>query len=238
MKVVGQEMGMAQATAGSRAKLMASLGVEEADLADPLRFDGKLWPDSRLYGKQEQIVLSSEYDDETYVPAGNMLGKDYVAGRIALSFFLRKRLSGKTVRIVTTSVKDDHLRVLWGEVGRFLLTSKSPLDVKQGGPLALNHRDIRWKWPGDECMISYLRGMVSEKGEGMAGHHADETLVIIDEASGVDDLVYTQCDTWARRKLVIGNPMPTLNFFFKAVKAGDVAAGEPPPDQPVVRDRA
>lgn len=234
LKIVGQVMGMIQTPLGSRLKLLAYLGVEEADLLDPLRFDRKFWPDSRLYDKQEQIVLSVEQDDEVYVPAGNMLGKDYVAGRIALSFFLRKRLLGKTVRIITTSVKDDHLRVLWGEMGRFLLTSKKPLDVKHGGPLAVNHRDIRWKWPGDECMISYLRGMVSEKGEGMAGHHAEETLVIVDEASGVDDLVYTQCDTWAKRKLLIGNPMPTQNFFFKAVKAGDVVAA----DDPAVRGPA
>ena len=30
-----------------------------------------------------------------------------------------------------------------------------------------------------------MRGMVSEKGEGMAGHHAQYTLAILDEASGM-----------------------------------------------------
>jgi hypothetical protein len=36
----------------------------------------------------------------------------------------------------------------------------------------------------------------------MAGHHAPHTLVIIDEASGVDDAVYHYVDTWAKRKLL------------------------------------
>lgn len=131
------------------------------------------------------------------------------------------------VRIVTTSVKDDHLRVLWGEIGRFIQTSKHPLEVKEGGPFIVNHRDVRKMVCGQRCEISYLRGMVSERGEGMAGHHAAYTLCIIDEASGVDDMVYTQQATWARKLLAIGNPNPPgagNQFFFKAVKAGDLKA--------------
>lgn len=144
-----------------------------------------------------------------------------MAGYIALSTFLRH----KTVRVVTTSVKDDHLRVLWGEVGRLIQTCAVPLvrdRENPDAPLIVNHRDIRKTVGGKECKISYLRGMVSEKGEGMAGHHAPWTLGIIDEASGVDDTVYTQMGTWAKRILAIGNCNPTENFFKKGVKAGDV----------------
>lgn len=64
--------------------------------------------------------------------------------------------------------------------------------------------------------------MVSEKGEGMSGHHAAHTLIIIDEASGVDDTVYSHCDAWAQRKLIIGNPNPCNNFFYRGVNAGDL----------------
>lgn len=130
-------------------------------------------------------------------------------------------------RIITTSVKDDHLRVLWGEIGRFIQTSAYPLITKQGGNLLVNHHDIRWvNQDGEVNPISYLRGMVSEQGEGMAGHHAAYTLAIIDEASGVDDNVYDQVRTWAKRILVIGNPNPCANFFYKAVKMGDIIAGD------------
>lgn len=185
---------------------------------DPLGFVAEWWPDVRLFDKQEEILLSVWGNDETVVPAGNMLGKDYVAALAALYGFLCHPVA----RVITTSVKDDHLRVLWGEIGRFLQTSRHPLGRGQGGPLWINHRDIRKVVNGTPCNISYLRGMVSEKGEGMAGHHAPYTLLVIDEASGVDDQVYTQGDTWAQRKLMIGNPNPTNNFFYKAVKGGDV----------------
>ncbi len=153
--------------------------------------------------------------------------KDFVAGYIAVAYFLLHH----PVRIVTTSVKDDHLRVLWGEIGRFIDTAQPPLglpplDSKRGGPLVVNHRDIRKVISGTQCKISYLRGMVSEKGEGMAGHHAANTLMIIDEASGVDDMVYTQGDTWARRKLIFGNcnPCAPNHFFYRGVTEGDLVA--------------
>lgn len=132
--------------------------------------------------------------------------------------------SSSEIRIVTTSVKDDHLRVLWGEIGRFVQTCKYPLEHKKGGPLIINHRDIRKVMRGEVCKISYLRGMVSEKGEGLAGHHAPYTLIVGDEASGLDDLVYTQSDTWARRKLFIGNPNPCSNFFKRYSQEGDLKA--------------
>lgn len=163
-------------------------------------------------------------------------GKDFVAGFIALGAFLAPsvflgtgRLSHE-VRVVTTSVKDDHLRVLWGEIGRFIQSCRYPLRREKGGPLVVNHRDLRKMVgpPGEqvECKISYCRGMVSERGEGMAGHHAAYTLCIADEASGVDDLVYTQQATWARRFLAIGNPNPCENFFRRGVKQGDLLAPE------------
>lgn len=197
---------------------------------DPFEFKAKLWPDVTFYREQEEIIRSVQYNDETFVPAGNMLGKDFVAGFIVLWFFI----SHPVVRVVTTSVKDDHLRVLWGEIGRFIDTANHPLKLEEGGLLIVNHRDIRKVRFGKMCKISYLRGMVSAKGEGMAGHHAPSTMLVVDEASGVDDEVYTQGDTWAgggnppggnrKRKLIFGNPNPCNNFFFKGVKAGDLLA--------------
>lgn len=147
-------------------------------LKDPLRFARLFWPDVTFYRQQMDIIYSVRDNDETFVPAGNMLGKDFVGGFICLWFFLTRH----PVRVVTTSVKDDHLRVLWGEIGRFIQTCRAPLLYKDGGPLIARHRDIRKIVRGEVCQISYLLGMVSEKGEGMAGHHAKHTLGVIDEA--------------------------------------------------------
>lgn len=194
----------------------------------PFDLQKLLWPHVVFYNKQREIIESVVYDDETFVPAGNMLGKDFVAGFIALFFFLTRT----PCRVVTTSVDHTQLQgVLWGEIRRFVQESKYPLDAEKGGPLLINHLHIRKLTRGKVCGLSYLLGRVAARGEGMLGHHIAETgdgvprtLFIADEASGVDDVSYERADTWARRKLIIGNPYPCTNFFYKGVKGGTLKA--------------
>lgn len=216
-------------------------------MSNPLTYQKLMWPDVRFYDKERDVIMSVRDADCTVVPAGNMLGKDYVAGYISLSFFMAPYLyfsqeyvrevesrrnadnpSPHTVRVVTTSVKDDHLRVLWGEIGRFVQTCKYDLRAQRGGMLIPQHRNIlKLAEPVAErrrCDISYLRGMVSERGEGLAGHHAAYTLIVGDEASGLDEMVFTQADTWAKRALYIGNPNPCQNMFRRWVREGDLVA--------------
>ena len=60
---------------------------------DPLAFKELFWPDVYFYDKQREIIYSVCENDETVVPAGNMLGKDFVAGFIILYFFKIGRAS-------------------------------------------------------------------------------------------------------------------------------------------------
>lgn len=188
-----------------------------------------LWPTIRLAEYQRDIMQSVEENDETVVVAGNMLGKDCISAIIAITFFL----SRNPCRIVTTSADAPQLEaVLWGEIRRWIGESRYNLDSKKGGPLLINHLHIRKVLnpaDGTLCPLSYIIGRVSAKGEGLLGHHIAETgngipktLLIVDEASGVEDEAFERSDTWAKRKLVIGNPYPCANFFFKAVKGGNV----------------
>lgn len=86
--------------------------------------------------------------------------------------------------------------------------------------------------------LSYIIGRVAAKGEGMLGHHAypekwdgvtPHTLFLCDEASGIDDITMERGETWAHRILVIGNPFPCSNFFYRWVKEGDRIAKSLPP---------
>lgn len=197
---------------------MSTITSDDFLAIDPLEFQRELWPNVKFYGKQREIIYSVEHNDETIVYAGNMLGKDFVAGYIALSWFLRHPVT----RVITTSVKDDHLRVLWGEIERYINTCKYKLHAKDGGPLIVTHRNIYKRLNGVKCPISYMRGMVSDRPEGLAGHHAPHTLAILDEASGIDDSAFTQIGTWAKRILAIGNPNSTSNFFYKSYREGDI----------------
>lgn len=197
---------------------------------DPFKLARLCWPHITFYSKQREIIRSIEENDETFVSAGNMLGKDFVAGFISLWFFLSRH----PCRVVTTSADGPQLEaVLWGEIRRFIQTSAVPLEHDKGGPIVVNHLHLRKVDPrsGNICGISYVIGRVAAKGEGMLGHHVAETgdgvprtLFVADEASGVDDQSYKASETWARRKLVIGNPYPCQTFFKRGVKGGDLYA--------------
>lgn len=207
------------------------MSQEFTAIVDPIELAKILWPDVKFYDKQREIIYSVWANDETMVPAGNMLGKDFIAGFIALSFYITR----EPVRIITTSVDSSQLEgVLWGEIRRFIQTSKYPLEHTSGGPLVVNHMHIRkiidFK-SLEMCPLSYLIGRVAAKGEGMLGHHIAKTgdniprtLYIGDEASGLDDVSYERADTWADRKLIIGNPYSCSNFFKRGVKGGDILA--------------
>ncbi|MDB4786189.1 hypothetical protein OAG36_00495 [bacterium] len=196
------------------------------NVIDPMQFAKLCWPHVTFYKEQKDIIYSVRDNDETFVPAGNMLGKDFVTAFIVLWFFC----SRTPCRVVTTSVDYEQLKgVLWGEIRRFLQTSKHKL------PLLINHLELKQQnlKTGEIDGVSYLIGRTAFKGEGMLGHHATPkelptgpkipyTLFAADEASGVDDESYQKADTWAHRKLIIGNPYPCANFFFHGVKGGDL----------------
>ena len=195
----------------------------------PLEFVANFWPDVRLYNKQREILESIALNDETYVPAANMMGKDFVSGLAVLWFFLTR----SPCRIVTTSVKDDHLSVLWGEIGRFIDTCRFPLDVKRGGPLQITHREMRKMVNGRLESLSYVKGMVAAQGAAMQGHHIaltgdgiPRTFFFVDESSGVQDEYYKMANSWANRILSVGNTWTCNNFFYRAVM-GNLATGDP-----------
>jgi hypothetical protein len=196
-----------------------------ANLKDPVKFGKCFWPHVTFYREQIDIIRSVESNIETYVKAGNMLGKDFVTAFIVLYFFLTRH----PCRVITTSVDSSQLEgVLWGEIRNFIATSRIPLTHDKGGPIIDNHLHLRKVVKGKTCGLSYVLGRVAKKGEGLLGHHiADRgdgiprTLAIGDEASGLDDDVHTRCTTWAKRLLFIGNPYPCSNFFKKYCQEGD-----------------
>lgn len=198
---------------------------------DPIRFSQTLWPGVHFYDKQIETIYSVWNNDETIVPAGNMLGKDFVAGRLILLFFLTRY----PCRIVTTSAKDDHLRVLWGEMLQAVQESAFPLEATKGGPLILTHREIKRIYKGQLSKICYIKGMVAghDSIASMQGHHVANrgdgifrTLFVSDESSSVEDEYYKMARTWANSMLIFGNTWPCANYFYRAIE-GDPATGDP-----------
>lgn len=196
---------------------MSLYDLDTPQLIDPVEFAKHFWPDLVFYDKQEEIIYSVVENDETYVPAGNALGKDFVAGFIALWWFCSRR----PARVVTTSVKMDQLEdVLWGEIRRFIALSKYKL------PIQYNHMKIRaidddgTLYPNAE-----LVGQVSKSKEGLLGKHSTagfkpipndvpRTLVIFDEACHDDQTEVMTEQGWKLFKDVVpGERLLTMNPY-------------------------
>lgn len=189
---------------------------------DPVEFVSIGWPHITLYKEQKEIMYSVHDNDETVVTAGHQLGKDFIAALITLWFFCSRRPS----RVVTTSVKHDQLNhVLWGEIRNFVDTCKINL------PIDRNYMELRQvDNQGQLVPKCEVTAQVAKQGESLAGYHLPRTggiartLAVFDEASGIPDSTYKSVDTWAHKILIIGNPYPCKNFFFRAVKGGDLTS--------------
>lgn len=204
----------------------------------PLRLGRIMWPDNHFADYQEEMVLSIKHSVKTKVVACNGSGKDHVAGFILATFFVAPQVyfspeyfaevhrstpeswtfrQRHTRRIFTTSVADDHLRVLWAEAYKWLTTSRYPLLVQNGGDIVLTDLEMRF---ADEVGITtrppnYAIGAVAEKPEKFSGHHARYTLAMCDEASGIPDIAWERFEGWAKRYLDFGNAESTENKFKK-----------------------
>lgn len=204
--------------------VLVRYGRKQQWFDDPVKFVRYYWPDIYLTKYQREIMYSVRDNVETVVPAGNQLGKDFVAGLVALWWFYTR----KPARVVTTGPTEQQLLdILWGEINRFIFAAAHPLPFKvQAESIYQLQPDGISRVPGSEMVA-----IVSKK-EGLLGRHATDgfkaypegyadiprTLLIIDEASGVHENVYQLSKTWAKRRLIIGNPFPCNNFFKHAVE--------------------
>lgn len=186
---------------------------------DPRRFIGVCWPHLKLYDKQWDALYSVRDNQETFVHAGNELGKDFLAALCVLYFFC----SRSPCRVVTSSSGETQLKsVLWGEMRQRIMDSKVPLG------LDVKHLYCSRLLPdGKVDPMSYILGHVTKTVENFQGHHLDHDkpriLCLFDEASGVGDEFYEAAQSWAHRILAIGNPLNVTNFFYRVCKRGDVA---------------
>ena len=186
--------------------------------SDVLRFVKLCWPDMRLSGQQQQVLMSVVENVETFVHAANKTGKTRIAALIAVWFFF----SRTPARVIVSSSSESQLRnVLWSEIMHLVETSRYPLPFKV--------RDLRIQKlgaaDGKPSAQDYLLGHVTSAVESFQGHHLPSdrprVLAIFDEASGVADEFYEAAQSWAHRLLVIGNPLSTDNFFFACCRQGD-----------------
>ena len=178
-------------------------------LTHPVKFASLMWPDLTLYPKQREILMSLRDNIQTFVHAGNELGKDFISGLAVPWFFM----SRSPCRVITSSAGETQLKsVLWGEIAERLYTARYKF------PFRVTHLSIKQiDKDGREIPLSYCLGHVTKTVENFQGHHLDHdiprVLGLFDEASGIGDQYWEAAQSWMHRALVIGNPLNTCLLY-------------------------
>lgn len=173
-------------------------GMQSAFVQDALK--------STPWALQVEIIDAVFKYPTVAVKSCNASGKSYIAARIALTFLTLKPGS----IVITTAptwrqVKD----VLWREIRTAVALSPIKLTDNQANQVGL---DIAEDW--------FAIGLSTKDAEKFFGYHADDILVIVDEASGVEEEIYTGVDAVTPNMnahvLMIGNPTNPDGRFYKA----------------------
>lgn len=159
------------------------------------------WVESCLGGpkpwtRQREIIDSVAQNSETNVVSGVGVGKDWAVARAVLWWlFTREGI------VLTTAPKDDQVKlILWGEVREAYAHARAPL----GGDLLPSDPHLRI---GPK---HYAKGVVAGEVNRLQGFHAENVLVVLDEAAGLHPWVYAGLEGCAvgenDRILRFGNP--------------------------------
>lgn len=156
------------------------------------------------YITPQQILLCNSIRDNrrTAAPAGNGLGKTWLAARIVL-WFLFSYPHSKVLTTAPTWHQVEHL--LWREIRKAHQESLVPL----GGDVLQTQINLSEDW--------FALGLSTNDAIRFQGIHAPRVLVVFDEATGVAEDIWEAAEGVAvgdnDRFLAIGNPTdPTARF--------------------------
>jgi hypothetical protein len=171
---------------------------------DPGLFHEAILGRSPLHAKQEAIARSVQTTPITVVPAAHAVGKSWVAATIALHWIVTR----PGAKIVTTSVSNNQLvNVLWSSIKAAHRSARIKLPGRASEGYAIPQRlDMGPDW--------FAVGWSAKRSESFAGVHGEDVLVIVDEASGVDQAIFDAIESLGyTRLLVLGNPIRATGHF-------------------------
>ena len=159
----------------------------------------------RPWSKQAEILESLRSNDQVAVRSCNGAGKTFTAA-IAIIWWL---MSYDNAVVITTAPSERQVReILWRELRRLYM----PLRDIIGGKLTRTRLEV--------SPTRYAYGFSTNTEDRFQGFHSGNILVIVDEASGVDEFIYNAIDgvTTANNSklLLIGNPHGYAGTFYDA----------------------
>lgn len=193
-----------------KAVLLGGLGIDpEGTQADRSKYsqDPVGWVRDRLgehlWSKQREIIESVRDNRLTAVRSCHSSGKSYLASRLA-AWWIETHTPGEAFVVTTATTASQVAVVLWREIGR--VHAKGNLS----GRVTLNNK---WYIPtrhGNEEVVAIGIKPKDYDPTALHGIHARYVLVILDEAAGIAEPLWTAADSLASgadcRMLAIGNP--------------------------------
>lgn len=163
---------------------------------------------SHPWAMQQDIIDAVFKYPAVAVKTCNAAGKSYIAARIALAFLV---LNPGSIVVTTAPTWRQVSDVLWRELGAAYELSAVPISKKKPNQTSL---EFAKDW--------FAVGLSTKDSEKFFGYHADDILVIVDEASGVEEAIYIGVDAITpnvnAHTLFIGNPTNPDGRFYQAFK--------------------
>ena len=183
-------------------------GVRTRWAADPVGFvrdalGGDPW------SKQVEILESVRDHKRTAVRSGHGLGKTKTAAWTCLWSLYAHRRS-----IVITTAPSWHQveNLLWREIR----SAHEGARLELGGQRFVTRLELATDW--------YAIGLSTDLPERFQGFHAENILLVVDEASGVNQDIFSAAEgfltTPGARVLLIGNPTQLSGEFYQAFRNG------------------
>ncbi len=157
------------------------------------------------WSKQVEVIESVRDNTRTAVRSCHAAGKTTIAA-MALLWFLAVHPHSKVITTAPTfaQVRD----LLWREIR----VGYEAANGFMGGELFDTRLELAADW------LAF--GLSTDRPERFQGHHAEHLLLVIDEASGVDEAIFEAASGFltstGARLLLIGNPTKTSGEFFAA----------------------
>lgn len=158
--------------------------------------------------KQVEVLNAVRNHRRVAVRACHGVGKTKVAAWVALWFLYCHRNS----KVITTAPTWHQVEnLLWREIHAAHATSRIPL----GGKVLQTQIELGKQW--------FALGLSTDKPERFQGFHAENILLIVDEASGVDQRIFEAAEGFltspGAKLLLIGNPTQLSGEFYNAFRS-------------------
>ena len=176
--------------------------VKDVIKADPDEYQAKVLNDLAYNEKQKRATKIS-------VRSGHGVGKSTIESWAILWFLVTRPYP----KILCTAPTAHQLHdILWAEASKWLRNSKMLGDILEWTYEKIYLKGHREEW--------FAIARTSNKPDALQGTHAEHILIIIDEASGVPDVVFEPVlgtlSTNDAKLLMCGNPTQLAGFFYES----------------------